>query len=173
MRHRRKSEKFSRSRAQRKALVKSLLRSFVISERITTTESKAKAMRIWADKLITWAKEDSLHNRRLSYRLLEDHALVKRLFDDIGPRFKDINGGYTRVIDLGFRKGDGAKVSILELTKIEKKDKKLKGKKARKTKKADEKTTTKDEKKTSQETKSQKGIVSRVRKIFNKEKGSH
>ena len=172
MRHRRKSEKFSRSRAQRKALVKSLLRSFVISERITTTESKAKAMRIWADKLITWAKEDSLHNRRLSYRLLEDHALVKRLFDDIGPRFKDINGGYTRVIDLGFRKGDGAKVSILELTKIEKKDKKSKGKKS---KKADEKTVAKDkdEKRTPKETKSQKGIVSRVRKIFNKEKGSH
>ena len=156
MRHRKKSEKFSRPRAQRKALVKSLLRSLVISERIATTESKAKALRSWADKLITWAKTDNLSNRRQSYRLLEDHALVKRLFEKIGPRFKDVSGGYTRVIGYRHRKGDGAKLSFLELTRIEKKAKDIKAAKGEKAK--GEKETSKKEDK--------KGIVSGVKKMF-------
>ena len=168
MRHRRKRDNFSRPRAQRKALVKSILRSLVISERITTTESKAKAMRSWADKLISWAKEDSLHNRRLSYKFLEDHKLVKRLFDEIGPRFKDINGGYTRIIDLGNRKGDGAKLSILELTKIERKEKTHKGKKKKEKEVPHEE---KHEKRApKKEEKPRKGIVSGMRRIFKKER---
>ena len=156
MRHRKKSEKFSRPRAQRKALVKSLLRSLIISERIATTESKAKALRPWADKLITWAKTDNLSNRRQSYRLLESHTLVKRLFEKVGPRFKDISGGYTRVIGYRYRKGDGAKLSFLELTRIEKKAKgakDLKGEKA----KGEKEPPKKEEK---------KGIVSGVKKMF-------
>lgn len=112
MRHRKKSEKFSRSRAQRKALVRSLLRALFIYERITTTESKAKGIRHWAERLINWAKNDTLHHRRLAYRFLCDHNLTKRLFEVIGPRFKNIQGGYTRVLDLGYRQGDGGKISI-------------------------------------------------------------
>lgn len=169
MRHRKKSKKFSRPRAQRKALVKSLLRSLIIYERIKTTQQKAKSLRGWADKLITWAKDDTLHRRRLSYKLLESHTLVKRLFNDIGPRYKDINGGYTRIIDLCHRKGDGAKLSILELTKIEKKEKVHKDKKKKKEKEVphEERHERKAPKK---EEKPKKGIVSGMRRIFKKER---
>jgi large subunit ribosomal protein L17 len=160
MRHRKKSEKFSRSRAQRKALVKSLLRAIFTYERITTTESKAKGIRKWIDKLITWAKEDTLHHRRLCYRWLEDHKLVKRLFEEIAPRFKEVNGGYTRIIDLGNRKDDGANMSILELTKIEKKEKVSKKKEERK----------KEEKPKEEQKEEKKGFVSGVKKIFKKER---
>jgi len=130
MRHRKKSEKFSRSRAQRKALIRSLLRSLFIYERIVTTQSKAKGIRGWVDKLIEWAKKDTLHHRRLAYRVLCDHKLVKRLFEEIAPRFKDISGGYTRIVNIGYRKGDGAFLSLLELTRVkeEKKGKKKKEK---------------------------------------------
>jgi len=129
MRHRKKSEKFSRSRAQRKALVKSLVRSLLIYERITTTESKAKGIRPWVDKLITWSKTDTLHHRRLAFAILGDHLLVRRLFESIGPRYKTVPGGYTRIYDLSFRNVDNAKVSIMELTKIEKKEKVVRQKK--------------------------------------------
>jgi len=165
MRHKKKSEKFSRPRAQRKALIKSLLRSLVIYERIKTTESKAKAIKSWMDKLITLAKRGDLHSRRLSYRILGDHQLVKRLFVDLGPRFKDLKGGYTRVVDLGHRKGDGALVSILELTRVEKK-KKIKRKKEEK-KKKEEKV---EKRLPPKEEKPKKGFISGVRKIFKKER---
>lgn len=168
MRHRKKGNKLSRSISQRKALIKSLVRSVMISERITTTEAKAKALRPWVEKLITWAKDDSLHHRRLSYRLLNDHVLVKRLFEEIGPRFKDTVGGYTRIIDLGNRKGDDAKLSIFELTKINKKEKKIKD-----IKKVEEKNISQgDQEPVEEKGKPQQGIVSRMRKIFNKDKGA-
>ena len=130
MRHRRKSDKFSRPRAQRRALIKSLVRALFISERITTTQRKARAASSKADTLINMAKKGSLHSRRLVYSCLESHTLVKKLFDDIAPRFSDTKGGYTRLINLGFRKGDGAKLALLELTHVKEKDKeKLKRKK--------------------------------------------
>lgn len=167
MRHRKRSEKFSRSRAQRKALIKSLLRSLIIYERITTTESKAKQLRRTVGRLITWTKQDTLHHRRLTYRLLQSHTLVKRLFEVIGPRFKDTHGGYTRIFDLGYRKGDGAKMSILELTKIEKKEIKHKKKKQKK-----EKIHEFEKKKVVPKKieKPKKGFISGVRKIFKKER---
>jgi len=132
MRHRKKSERFSRSRAQRKALIRSLLRSLFIYERIVTTQSKAKGVRGWVDKLIEWAKKDTLHHRRLAYRILCDHKLVKRLFEEIAPRFKDISGGYTRIVNVGYRKGDGALLSLLELTRIKEKKKEKKKKEEKK-----------------------------------------
>ncbi|MBU1122913.1 MAG: 50S ribosomal protein L17 [Candidatus Omnitrophota bacterium] len=164
MRHRKKTAKLSRPRAQRKALISSLLRAIVIKERISTTEAKAKALRSWIDKLITWAKDDTLHHRRLSYRLLKDHKLVKRLFEVIGPRFKTINGGYCRVLGLSPRKGDGAAISILELTRREEPKKKVKGKKDTEVKevKKERKVVVKKEKP------SNKGIMSGVKNIFKK-----
>ena len=171
MRHRRKNPKFSRPRAQRKALIKSLLRSLFIYERITTQEAKAKKMRPWVDKLITWAKEDTLHHRRLCFQLLGDHNLVKRLFEAIGPRFKDVPGGYTRIIDVGFRKGDASKLAIFELTKIEKKEKKHKEKKEKEKSHAIEEK--KEEKHAPRKEKQpKKGLLSSVRKIFKKERDS-
>jgi large subunit ribosomal protein L17 len=170
MRHRRKSERFSRSRAQRKALINSLLRALIINERISTTTSKAKYLRSWMDKLIAWTKNDCLAHRRLAYRILSDHNLVKRLFEVIGPRFKNINGGYTRVLKLGFRPGDGASVSLLEFTKVEKKEKIHKEKKE----KTKEDVTEKHEEKIvpKKTEKPKKGIMSGVKKIFKKERDS-
>jgi len=164
MRHRKKSEKFSRSRAQRKALIKSLLRSLVIYERIKTTKSKAMAIRSYMDKLISWAKKNDLNARRLSYDILGSHRLVKRLFDEIGPRFKGINGGYTRVFNIGYRRGDGAFVSIVELT--QRKQRKVRNKKTVPDGK-------KDKDKVPQEDKNKKGFMSGVKGIFKKDKGSH
>ncbi|MDD5584038.1 MAG: 50S ribosomal protein L17 [Candidatus Omnitrophica bacterium] len=173
MKHRVKSEKFSRNRAQRKALVKSLLRSLVIYERIVTQEAKAKKMRPWVDMLITWAKEDTLHHRRLSYRFLEDHNLVKRLFEVIGPRFKGIPGGFTRIIDIGFRKGDTSKMAIFELTKIEKKERLHKEKKEKAKEVSEEKHEEHEERTThKKEEQSKKGLLSGVRKIFKRERDS-
>ena len=175
MRHRKKSERFSRSRAQKKALVKSLVRALIINERITTVTSRAKYLRGEIDKLITRAKKGTLANKRLAFCLLEDHKLVKKLFDDIGPRFsasggKEINGGYTRVLRLGNRKGDGASLSLIELTKVVKKRKAHK----KKEEKAELKEVSKEEKKEKippkKITKPKKGFTSGVRKIFKKER---
>ncbi len=166
MRHRKKSEKFSRSRAQRKALLRSLLRSIVIYERIVTTESKAKGLRRWADKLITWGKQGDLHSRRLAYSLLGDHKLVKKLFEDIAPRFRDVKGGYTRVIDMGVRKGDGATLSLFEFTR--KGEKKVEAKKEEKKKeRLPEEKVEKEKRKPVKEVEKE-GFVSKIRKFFQK-----
>jgi len=107
MRHRKKSERFSRSQSQRKALIKSLLRAVIINERITTTTSRAKYLKGEVDGLITWAKKGTLAGKRLAYSVLGDHKLVKKLFDEIGPRFSKVSGGYTRTLSVATRKGDG------------------------------------------------------------------
>ena len=172
MRHRKKSEKFSRTHAPRKALVKSLLRALFIYERITTTESKAKGMRHWAERLINWAKNDNLHNRRLAFQYLCDHNLVKRLFEVIGPRFKNVNGGYTRIFDLCFRPGDGARCSILELTKLEKKEKKHRKEKKEVEEKEEESPKEKPPKLAPKKEQPKKGLISGMKNIFKKERDS-
>ena len=170
MRHRKKSEKFSRSRAQRKALVKSLLRAIIIHERITTTTSRAKYLKGKVDRLITRAKKGTLADKRLVYRVLGDHELVKRLFNEIAPRFREISGGYTRALRVSNRKGDGASLSLIELTRIVKIDKPQK----RKVKETETKETLKEEVQRKvppkKEVKPKKGFVSGVRKIFKKER---
>jgi large subunit ribosomal protein L17 len=168
MRHRKKSEKFSRSRAQRKALIKSLLRAVIINERITTTTSKAKHLRAQVDKLITLAKKGTLASRRMAFAALGDHKLVRRLFDVIGPRFTHIKGGYTRVLKAGVRKGDGASLAVFELTKVEKK---VKPSRVKKEKVKEEQPQKPEEKKPpKREVKPKKGIISGVRQIFKKER---
>ena len=116
MRHRKKSEKFSRPRAQRKALIKALIRAVLISERIVTTTPKVKYIKAKVDRIITLGKKGGLARRRLAYRTLGSHTLVNKLFDDIAHRFSGIQGGYTRTLRLGQRKGDGASTSLVELT---------------------------------------------------------
>ena len=100
----------------RKALLKSLAYSLLMRERINTTEAKAKELKGFAEKLITHAKAGGLAQRRLIAGLLPSHA-VKKIFDDIGPRFKERSGGYTRIIRIGRSKSDGAKLAIIELVK--------------------------------------------------------
>ena len=120
MRHRKSGKKLNRNPAHRKALLRNLVKALVTHERIKTTEAKGKAIRSWGDKLVKYALEDSVHARRKAYKLLEDRRLVKKLFDEIGPRFKGVSGGFTRVIKLSeWRKGDGARMVLVEFSKYE------------------------------------------------------
>lgn len=105
-----------RNSAQRKALFKSLVTQVLQYERIETTEAKAKAVRGDVDKIITLAKRGDVHSRRLVLKTVQDKKVVEKLFDKIGPRFKERNGGYTRIIKLGQRHGDAAEMVLLELT---------------------------------------------------------
>ncbi|MCK4912793.1 MAG: 50S ribosomal protein L17 [Candidatus Omnitrophica bacterium] len=172
MRHNKKSERFSRSQSQRKALIKSLLRAVIIHERITTTTSRAKYLRGEVDGLITWAKKGTLSGKRLAYRVLGDHKLVKKLFDDIGPRFNKVNGGYTRTLTVAKRKGDGASLSLIELTKMVKISKFSKSKASEPENKENLKEEVQRKAPPVADAKPKKGFASGVKKIFKKEKNA-
>jgi len=116
MRKRKKGRKLSRKRDQRKALLKSLARELFLKERIETTEAKAKELRSFAERFIERAKEKNLSNIRYVARFFAKDV-IKKLFDEIGPRYKERKGGYTRILKLGQRKSDGAKMAIIELVK--------------------------------------------------------
>lgn len=105
----------SRTTAHRRAMSRNMVTSLFRYERITTTEAKAKEVRKAAEKLITRAKVDSVHNRRIAAKFIADEKILNKLFTEIGPRMKDRNGGYTRILKLGFRQGDAADTVIFEL----------------------------------------------------------
>ena len=105
----------SRTTAHRRAMSRNMVTSLFRYERITTTEAKAKEVRKAAEKLITRAKVDSVHNRRIAAKFIADEKILNKLFTEIGPRMKDRNGGYTRIMKLGFRQGDAAYQVIFEL----------------------------------------------------------
>src|SRR6266550_6648263 len=115
MRHKRSGFKLKRDAGSRKALLKGLVTSVIEHERVVTTVPKAKAIRPLVEKMITLAKRDTLHTRRQAAAFLETPAAVQKLFDKLGTRFGQRNGGYTRVVRLGIRKGDGAEQAMLEL----------------------------------------------------------
>ena len=105
----------SRTAAHQRAMSRNMVTSLFRFERITTTKAKAKEVRRAAEKLITRGKVDSVHNRRTAAKFIQDEKILNKLFTEIGPRMKDRNGGYTRILKLGFRQGDAADVVILEL----------------------------------------------------------
>jgi large subunit ribosomal protein L17 len=115
MKHNVSGYKLKRNVGARKALLKGLVTSVIEQERIVTTVPKAKAAQPLVEKMITLAKRDTLHTRRQAAAFLETPAAVKKLFDKLGTRFGQRSGGYTRVVRLGFRKGDGAEQAMLEL----------------------------------------------------------
>ncbi len=115
MRHLKSGYKLKRDGGSRKALLRSLVTSVIEHERIITTVPKAKAAKPLVEKMITLAKRDTLHARRQAAQFLETPGSVKKLFDKLGARFGQRNGGYTRVVRLGWRKGDGAEQAVLEL----------------------------------------------------------
>ena len=115
MRHKYAGYKLKRPVDSRNALLRNLTTSVIEHERIVTTVPKAKAVRPWVEKMITLAKEDTLHSRRQAAMILRTPASVKKLFDTLGTRFGQRNGGYTRITHLGPRKGDGAEQAMLEL----------------------------------------------------------
>ena len=115
MNHKNGFNPLSRTTAHRRAMSRNMVTSLFRYERITTTKSKALEVRKSAEKLITRAKEDTVHNRREVAKFIADEKILNKLFTEISPRMKDRNGGYTRVLKLGYRQGDAADVVILEL----------------------------------------------------------
>lgn len=105
----------SRTSAHRRAMSRNMVTSLFRYERITTTQAKAKEVRKAAEKLITRAKVDTVHNRRIAAKFISDEKILNKLFTEIGPRMKDRNGGYTRILKMGFRQGDAAETVIFEL----------------------------------------------------------
>jgi len=115
MRHRNGNRKLSRNTSHRRALLRNLVTSFLEHGRLMTTLPKAKEVRPLAEKMITLGKRDNLHARRQVMAYLLKDATAKKVFDTIAPKFADRKGGYSRIIKLGNRKGDGADLAIIEL----------------------------------------------------------
>jgi len=115
MNHKNGFNPLSRTASHRRAMSRNMVTSLFRYERITTTKAKALEVRKAAEKLITRSKVDSVHNRRQAARFIADEVILAKLFTDIGPRMKERNGGYTRILKLGFRQGDAADLVILEL----------------------------------------------------------
>ena len=115
MRHRVAGVKLNRSPAHRRALFRNLVTALLQHEAVRTTDAKAKELKRWGDRMITLGKQGTLHARRRAAALIHGHAVVKKLFDELAPRYQARQGGYTRVVKLGIRAGDAAPVSIVEL----------------------------------------------------------
>jgi large subunit ribosomal protein L17 len=130
MPHQRVTHKLGRNTGQRRALLKSLTRSLVIHERITTTEARAKALRPVVERFITWgcraakAMEEgdalenrarAVHCRRMAYAYIQDNTVIRKVFNDLAPRYKGRTGGYTRILKVGYRVGDAAPMALIEL----------------------------------------------------------
>ena len=114
MRHRHSKKALDRKTGPRVALIKGLAQSLVLYEKIKTTEAKARVLRPIVEKMVTEAKIDTLHHRREAMKELPTKNAVKKLFEVLGPRFKERKGGYLRIVKLGERKGDGAKMVQIE-----------------------------------------------------------
>ena len=114
MRHRNSGRKLNRNSSHRKAMFRNMTISLVEHEQIKTTLPKAKELKRIADKYVSIGKKGNLHSRRIAYSRLKQDAAVKKLFDTLAPRYKDRNGGYTRVIRAGFRYGDMAPMAVIE-----------------------------------------------------------
>jgi large subunit ribosomal protein L17 len=115
MRHGNSGRKLNRTASHRRAMFRNMADALVKHEQIITTLPKAKELRPVVDKLITLGKRGDLHARRLAAGRMNDEAMVKKLFDVLGPRYAERNGGYTRVLKAGFRHGDGAPMAVIEL----------------------------------------------------------
>lgn len=118
MRHAKHSYSLNKSYSLRKALVISMAKNLLKYQSIKTTRNRAKATQQVVEKLITMGKEGSLAKKRMAYEILGEHRLVSQLFNDIAPRFKDRAGGFTRILNLGNRRGDDAKMVVFELMEI-------------------------------------------------------
>jgi large subunit ribosomal protein L17 len=115
MRHLNSGRKLSRNSSHRWAMMRNMVTSLLREEKIQTTDPKAKELRRWVDRMITLGKEGSLHARRQALSIIQDKAVVHKLFETIASRFQNRPGGYTRIIKIGRRHGDAAPVSLIEL----------------------------------------------------------
>lgn len=136
MNHKKGFNKLNRNASHRRALLRNMATVLFKHERIVTTKAKALELRRVAEKMITRAKEDSVHNRRLVGEKIKDQAVLAKLFTDIGPRMKERNGGYTRILKIGFRAQDAANMVVIELVDHKLEDAKDTDKKKKAEKKA-------------------------------------
>jgi len=129
MRHRVSGRKFGREKGHRDLMLKNLVASLVKHGRINTTQARAKEIRGLAERVITYGKKGTVHHRRLTFKVLKNRDLVKKVFDEIAPRFETTEGGYTRVLKNGYRRGDCAPMAIIEFTQREEQKEEAKPKK--------------------------------------------
>jgi len=115
VRHRVSGRKFGRASGPRRALFRGMVTDLLRHGRITTTEAKAKEVRRFAERMITLGRKGTLHDRRQAAAFITDTKVVNRMFDELGPKFRDRAGGYTRIVRLGLRRGDAAAMAVLEL----------------------------------------------------------
>ena len=115
MRHRARSRKLGRTSSHRLAMYRNMVTSLLDHERIETTDAKAKEVRRLAERMITLGKKGGLHNRRRALRIVREREIAAKVFDDLAERYRERNGGYTRIFKLGNRVGDNAAMSIVEL----------------------------------------------------------
>ena len=120
MRHRKRGNKLNRTASHRRAMLANVVIALFERKQIRTTDAKAKEARRLAERLITFAKKGDVHSRRMVLKVIPSKTVVNTLFHDIAPQYEGRTGGYTRVVKLGSRRGDGAAISILELVGIEK-----------------------------------------------------
>ena len=118
MRHNKIGRKLGRKTANRKALMSNLASALITHKRIKTTDAKAKELRMYIEPLVSFAKKGDLHSRRQVLKKIRHKSIVRELFDNIGPTFSNRNGGYTRIIKLGFRDNDCAPISMIEFVDL-------------------------------------------------------
>ena len=109
-----KGPRLGGSPSHQRKILSNLAAALIKEERVTTTEARAKVLRPYVEKMVTKARRGDLHARRLVLRKIQDNDVVTKLFDDVGPRYEDRDGGYTRIVKLGPRRGDGAEMAIIE-----------------------------------------------------------
>lgn len=126
MRHSKTGRRLGRKTSHREAMFRNMVTSLLNHEKITTTDAKAKEIRIVAERMITLGKRGDLHSMRLAASVIREKAVVSKLFSTIAPRYKDRPGGYTRIVKLGIRQGDAAPTSLIELVEAEMKPSKVK-----------------------------------------------
>ena len=119
MRHRRTVDKMGMEKSHRRHVLANLASSLILNERVDTTLGRAKASQRYSERLITLARRGDLHARRIAFARIRDKGAVTKLFDELGPRFQARDGGYTRVLKLGPRRGDGAEMARLMLVQTE------------------------------------------------------
>ena len=141
MRHLKSGRQLNRTSSHRKAMLNNLAISILDKERVQTTTPKAKEVRGVVERLITYGKNNTLHSIRTAAKTIKNKDILKKLFEDIGPSYKDREGGYTRVIKVGERKGDNAELSIIELVARDGDDKRVRAKASSKKKKSSVKKT--------------------------------
>ena len=135
MRHKKKGNHLSRTTSHKKALMRNMAAQVFEHKEIKTTIAKAKELRGYVERLVTYGKKGTLHHRRLAFKFLQSKEAVKGLFEEVAPTFETREGGYTRIIKLGNRRGDGAPMSLLQLVGFEKSASKSKSKAPKKDKK--------------------------------------